>query len=82
MNDISKISIIIPAYNDPNLKRYLSSIAMQTFQDTEIIVIDDCSTKVDYYSIISSFESLLNLTITKELGANSKAGRGNCGSGK
>lgn len=73
MNNISKISIIIPVYNDPNLKRCLASIAMQTFQDTEIIVIDDYSTKVDYSSIISSFESLLNLKYIK-LNKNSGCG--------
>lgn len=45
---------------------------MQTFQDIEVVVIDDCS-KLSYSSIISSFESLLNLKYIK-LNKNSGCG--------
>lgn len=40
-----KISIIIPVYNsDQHLRRCLKTICEQTFQDVEIICINDCST--------------------------------------
>jgi glycosyltransferase involved in cell wall biosynthesis len=40
-----KISIIIPVYNsDQHLKRCLETVCKQTFQDIEIICINDCST--------------------------------------
>lgn len=38
------ISIIIPTYNDTNrLEQALKSIAKQTVQDIEVIIVDDCS---------------------------------------
>lgn len=44
-----KVSIIIPFYNTQKyLKRCLNSIAAQTFQDYEIILIDDGSTDRSY----------------------------------
>lgn len=40
-----KVSIIIPVYNsDQHLRRCLKTICKQTFQDVEIICINDCST--------------------------------------
>ena len=40
-----KISIIIPVYNDERfIEDCLLSLKMQTFQDFEVILIDDCST--------------------------------------
>lgn len=39
------LSIIIPVYNTaPYLKKCLDSIIMQTYKNTEIIIINDCST--------------------------------------
>lgn len=41
---IPKVSIIIPHYNQVEyLKRLLPSVASQTFQDYEVIIIDDCT---------------------------------------
>lgn len=41
-----KISIVIPSYNRPDfLQRLLRSIANQTFQEYEVIIVDDCSPK-------------------------------------
>lgn len=39
------ISVIIPVYNaEKYIQQCLSSILIQTFQDYEVIVVDDCST--------------------------------------
>jgi glycosyltransferase involved in cell wall biosynthesis len=39
------VSIIIPVYNiAPYLKHCLDSIILQTFKNTEIIIVNDCST--------------------------------------
>ena len=43
--EIPKISVIIPLYNAENyIGECLDSILIQTFQDFEVIVVDDCST--------------------------------------
>lgn len=40
-----KVSVIVPNYNHaPYLKQRLDSIFNQTFQDFEVIILDDCST--------------------------------------
>ncbi len=53
MNDF--ISVIIPVFNRENeLKRALKSVINQTYQNFEIIVIDDCSDD-DIHTIAESF---------------------------
>jgi len=45
MQNIATVSIIIPSYNHALfLKQRIDSILNQTFQDFEVIIIDDCST--------------------------------------
>jgi len=45
MDNVSAISVIIPMYNSENyLGECLDSLLSQTFQDFEVIVINDCST--------------------------------------
>lgn len=51
---MSKVSIIIPTCNRPELlKRSIASVLAQTFQDFEIIVIDDGNG--EGYDVVSSF---------------------------
>lgn len=52
-----KVSVIIPSYNHEKfLKDRLDSIINQTFQDFEIIIIDDCSTD-NSYKVLDNFVS-------------------------
>lgn len=55
-----RVSIIIPTYNRPDfLDRLLSSIRQQTFQDFEIIIINDNSDNLgEYDKIISKYKNL------------------------
>lgn len=54
---IPKISIIVPVYNaEVTLPRCIESLLRQTFQDFEIILIDDCS-KDQSCTIIKQYEN-------------------------
>jgi glycosyltransferase involved in cell wall biosynthesis len=63
-----KCDIIVPIYNTPDemLTRCLSSIAMQTvIKDIHVIVVDDCSDKVDSSNVINSFKNLIDIEYIK-----------------
>ncbi|MGB6877086.1 MAG: glycosyltransferase [Candidatus Acidiferrales bacterium] len=52
-----KVSVIVPNYNHARfLRKRIDSILQQTFQDFELILLDDCSTD-DSRSILSSYAS-------------------------
>ena len=45
MNDIPKVSVIIPTYNCSNfISETIESVANQSFQEFECIIVDDLST--------------------------------------
>jgi glycosyl transferase family 2 len=52
-----KVSVVIPNYNHARfLRRRIDSVLQQTFQDFEVILLDDCSTD-DSRSVLSSYAS-------------------------
>jgi glycosyltransferase involved in cell wall biosynthesis len=52
-----KVSVVIPNYNHaPYLKQRIDSVLAQTFQDIEVIILDDCSTD-NSREIIKQYES-------------------------
>ena len=54
-NKFPIVSVIMPAYNAENyIKETIDSVLNQTFQDFEIIIIDDCSSD-ETYSIIQEY---------------------------
>ena len=57
MNISQKVSVIIPTYNRPkNLHRAISSCVKQTYDNIEIIVVDDCS-KVNNEKVVDKIGS-------------------------
>ena len=57
MNSMPEVSIILPTYNGAKfIERALTSITAQTFEDFELIVVDDCSTD-ETNSILQKYES-------------------------
>jgi glycosyltransferase involved in cell wall biosynthesis len=58
-----QVSLVIPMYNEERyIARCLESLAHQTFQDFEVILIDDGSTD-DTVKIAETFKSRFPLTI-------------------
>ena len=63
MKVMPKVSVIVPNYNHARfLPKRIESILNQTFQDFELILLDDCSTD-DSRSILSSYASDPRVTI-------------------
>ena len=63
-----KCDIIVPIYNtsDELLTRCLSSIAMQVnLKDLHVIIVDDCSDKVDSSNIVNSFKNVMDIDYIK-----------------
>ena len=68
MNDSPKVSVIVPTYNRANrLEGTLRSIVSQTYQDFELIVVDDGSTD-NTSKVIESFPSAQYLPMKKNSG--------------
>jgi glycosyltransferase involved in cell wall biosynthesis len=75
-----KISVVIPTYNrDGVLKRAIDSIISQTFQDWELILVDDCSND-NTYDIIKSYsvnnEHIRYHKLERNSGANAARNKG------
>ena len=62
MNTTPKVSVIVPNYNHSAfLKERIDTILQQTYQDFELIILDDCSTD-DSVSIIESYRNNEHVT--------------------
>ena len=62
MNTTPKVSVIVPNYNHQAfLKERIDTILQQTYQDFELIILDDCSTD-DSVSIIESYRDNEHVT--------------------
>lgn len=58
----TEVSVVIPTYNRKNtLKRAIDSVLNQTFQNFEIIIVDDCSTDGSFEYIAEQYGELDNL---------------------
>ena len=53
------ISVIMPVYNTPEqyLREAIESVLSQTFKDWELLIIDDCSNKINVKLIVDSYSS-------------------------
>lgn len=61
-----KVSVIIPTYNNLNdIERCVESIINQTYNDFEIIIVDDCSTDGTYELVNKIYGNYDNIKIFK-----------------
>lgn len=67
MNDNPIFSVIVPCYNSIGLlERGINSLERQSFQNFEIVFVDDCSTDSTYdYLLNYKSESVLNIQVLK-----------------
>ena len=79
MNNIL-ISVIIPLYNKENfIVKTVNSVLNQTFQDFEIIIVEDCSTdtsKSIAYSIVSDKIKIIDALEKLRAGGSTAGGAG------
>lgn len=78
MNNKPLISVVIPAYNRENTIHYcLKSITEQSYENFEVLVVDDCSTD-DTATIVKSFADrrIRCLTLESRSGAQAARNRG------
>ena len=68
---MKKLDIIIPAYNaHDTLEKTLMSIAIQTYKDYSVTIVNDCSIK-DYDELVEQYSKYFRIeeiTIGKNLG--------------
>ena len=77
MSGVPAVSVVIPLYNKgPYIARALNSVLAQTFQDFEVIVVDDGSTD-DGAEIVRGFKDLqIRLIQQKNQGVSAARNRG------
>ena len=57
---MDKVSVIIPTYNRfTSLLNAVNSVINQTYQNIEIIIVNDCSTEKEYYEY--NFDNNVNI---------------------
>ena len=58
---MTKIDIIIPAYNaHDTLNKTLMSIAIQTYKDYKVTIVNDCSVN-DYKDLVKHYSKYFNI---------------------
>ena len=72
-----RVSVIIPLYNkEPYVRRALSSIRAQTFEDFEVIVVDDGSTDEGARAVESFDDARVRLVHQQNAGPGAARNRG------